>query len=263
MSARTAVPMSATGASASALEEFARAAQRRRTRALCVVRSLAVAPWLVLLSLRLSGHLGGERPWVILGLAAGLSWFLYTLAHIMADWSWDARHISRLREMVAALDDPRAVGCLLEIMAAYPEIADVSHAALERLLPSMSQDQGWDLSRRQFRSLADVLAPWSEAPYALKETVLEALARISDYESIEVVREVATREGDASHDGELAARARVHLPAMRERLAAIERTGDLLRPAQSPRDDTLLRPAGGAPAAHEERLVRPADEDAA
>jgi hypothetical protein len=159
---------------------------------------------------------------------------------------------------LAHLGDVRAVGQLSELLEGSDrKTRRLVVDALTRLLPRLQPEQK-DLLDEQHRArLGRAIARSGEPAFA--EAAIRALDTIGDHSCASIVKRIAS--GDARSSKHVGARAAAldALPRFERRAERARLASTLLRPADAPTDDALLRPASGPDTTPEETLLRPAD----
>jgi len=159
---------------------------------------------------------------------------------------------------LAHLDDVRAVGPLAEMLEGSDrKTRRLVVDALTRLLPRVQPDQADLLDETHRARIARTLERSSEPNFA--EAAIRALDTVGDYSCADIIRRIAAWEAVSSKYVGVRAAALDALPRFERRAEQARLASTLLRPADAPEGDHLLRPASGPDATPEERLLRPAD----
>jgi hypothetical protein len=166
-----------------------------------------------------------------------------------------AREWRQIVSTYALIDAPCSCGGLMT--ASLEGDADLRNrvlAALERLLPRVTQSDLDDLTDRQVRVLESLLM--SKKPDTVV-AALRALASAGNRRSLTRMEALASEPGVRTGGPDVARVAADSVRILRERLDAAASHGALLRPsAARSTGDGLLRPAAGASFSGEETLLR-------
>jgi hypothetical protein len=162
-------------------------------------------------------------------------------------------------EALAHLYDPRAVGPLAEVLDSVAgRRRRLVLAALERLLPKLTSADGHLLDDHQRLRIARAIAKRDSPSFSLAG--LAALDRIGDHTCTVAVRNIALGRTAISRDETVRLAAVDAMPRFERRAAAARHLARLVRPADAPNSDMLLRPAPQAAEPEVGLLVRPAGE---
>lgn len=156
------------------------------------------------------------------------------------------------------LGDPRAVGQLAELLdGSDRKTRRLVVDALTRLMPKLEPERRDLLDERHRRHIARAMVRKDQPDFT--RAAIEALDRIGDAECVESVRLIATGQAAVSNDEAVRAVAEAALPGFERRAQAARLAATLLRPAEAPGEEMLLRPAHGPDETPEAMLVRPAE----
>jgi len=168
--------------------------------------------------------------------------------------------VARIVQVLAQCDDMRAIPEFLDVLqsgsAGDVRAMPVAYASLARLLPRLTRQDAGLLSGPQLLNLYGALGMEPVMGWGFRPAVLHAIAEVGDARAVRHVEPIADYAGDDPRVIGLRYHARKCLAELKERLDR-ERTGaTLLRPAEIPHNDVLLRPAGPGES-DKEQLLRP------
>jgi HEAT repeat protein len=174
---------------------------------------------------------------------------------------------TRAAKRLVGLQDPRAVGPLLDMLVASSNIRwEEVRTALIRLLPRLRASDEPFLTAHHLTTLTYLLRQpgmWYNRPDKsgtdLRVEILKALAQVGDEQAISTVEELAANaKSEAVRQAALEC-----LPILKARVEEGRPGRTLLRPAHSEDDPglSLLRPASGNHNPDTEELLRPAARD--
>ncbi len=204
-------------------------------------------------------------------LLFGVALLLGVGIHADPDGPWP------LVDELAAAREPSAVGALAHAACeADPRMRSRAGAGLRQILPALTTDDRSHIDDDAMGALLRLLGS-SHANTDLRLAILQSLRHVGGARAMPLVEGLARNAAPGIAAGEL--EARIHRRELAERATALRaaameclpylerqaeadrQQGRLLRPAADPTDDTLLRPAPGAPGAPEEQLLRPIESD--
>ena len=195
-------------------------------------------------------------------------WFMGTLLLVLGSFNikryTDANKSrplrTRLVNWVMHLDDLRAIGPLAEALT-YPNghLHGLVCPILTRLLPRLTAVDSGLLSTLQRSALYRELAADNVVTNMdLAIAIIHALEHIADEKAVTAVERIAV---NLRLYPRLRQTAIDCLPAIRRRAELARAASTLLRPAEAPADDRLLRPASGPGNTDEALLLRPVGGD--
>ena len=161
-------------------------------------------------------------------------------------------------EALAHLNDIRAVGPLAEVLGTVTgKRKKLVLGALERMLPRLELEQAALLDEHQRIRLARAMARADSPGFTI--AAIGELDRIGDTTCADTVRRIACGQTPISHHETVRLAAADAMPRFERRAAAARQRATLVRPAEAPGTEALLRPYEGAGEMQTGLLVRPAD----
>lgn len=210
--------------------------------------------------------LASPLPYVVvaaIGNVAFIALLKVVWSFIATDSGWRGRKTAYAR--LASVSDPRLVGVLVRYSRSSSRpLREAARTALLHALPNVTAAHAWLIVSVTQSHLTWLLGNAPDARLVL--AALGALERAGGADCVDPIRRIShspeTPLGPSRSPEDyvhIRERAASCLVSIEQRLAADHRISTLLRPADSPSEEPLVRPASAAPVEETAQLVRPVD----